>query len=192
MKKCRRKKWRIAEKDAASKVQSREAADQCRRSDGAVATWVWAEVKTLVIGDVQPAVLEKGEMVVHTRNLSYFSRKVSSEEFERLSLGEMHRRGVENAKEVVAVMDGAEWEQSYIDYHCPQAVRILDFAHAADHINQVGEFLYGEHTNESKVWLKEHLHQLKHEGPKKIVVGAAEIAEKTSTSTSQSRATWHI
>lgn len=130
---------------------------------------IWAEVKTLVIGDVQPAVLEKGEMVVHTRNLSYFSRKVNSEEFERLSLGEMHRRGVENAKEVVAVMDGAEWEQSYIDYHCRRAVRILDFAHAADHINQVGEYLYGEHTNESQVWLKERLHQLKHEGPERLL-----------------------
>jgi len=129
----------------------------------------WAEVKTLVIGDVQPAMLEKGEMVVHTRNLSYFSRKVNSQEFERLSLGEMHRRGVENAKEVAAVMDGAEWEQSYIDYHCRRAVRILDFAHAADHINQVGEYLYGEHTDESKSWLKEHLHQLKHNGPERLL-----------------------
>ena len=36
---------------------------------------VWAEVKTLVIGEVQPAVKEKGERVVHTRNLSYFSRQ---------------------------------------------------------------------------------------------------------------------
>jgi hypothetical protein len=95
---------------------------------------VWAEVKTLVIGEVQPAVLKDGEWEVRTRNLSYFSRKVSSEEFESLSLVEMHRRGVENAKEVAAVMDGAEWLQSFTDYHCPRAVRILDFAHAAEHI----------------------------------------------------------
>lgn len=130
----------------------------------------WAEVKTLVIGDVQPGVLKHGERVVRTRNLSYFSRKVSSEEFERLSLVEMHRRGVENAKEVAAVMDGAEWEQSYIDYHCPRAVRILDFAHAAEHISQVGDFLYGEHTPESKAWLEKHLHELKHRGPKKMLL----------------------
>jgi hypothetical protein len=64
---------------------------------------VWAEVKTLVIGEVQPAVLKDGERVVRTRNLSYFSRKTGAEEFERLSLGEMHRRGVENAKAVAAV-----------------------------------------------------------------------------------------
>ena len=111
---------------------------------------VWAEVKTVVIGEVQPAVLKAGERVVRTRNLSYFSRKTVSEEFERLSLGEMHRRGVENAKAVAAVMDGAEWLQSFTDYHCPKAVRILDFAHAAEHINQIGEFLHGEHSSESK------------------------------------------
>jgi hypothetical protein len=139
---------------------------------------VWAEVKTLVIGDVQPAVLKDGEKVVRTRNLSYFSRKVSSQEFERLSVVEMHRRGVENAKEVAAVMDGAEWEQNYIDYHCPRAVRILDFAHAAEHINQISEFLHGEHTPESKTWLEKHLHQLKYAGPKKMLLEFQKLQRK--------------
>jgi hypothetical protein len=139
---------------------------------------VWAEVKTLVIGDVQPGVLKEGERVVRTRNLSYFSRKVNSEEFERLSLVEMHRRGVENAREVAAVMDGAEWEQSYIDYHCPRAVRILDFAHAAEHISQVGEFLYGEHTPKSRTWLEKHLHELKHTGPKKVLLELQKLGRK--------------
>jgi hypothetical protein len=81
---------------------------------------VWAKVKTLVIGEVQPAVEEKGERVVHTRNLSYFSRKVNAEEFQRLALVEIHRRGVEKAKEVAAIMDGADWEQGFTDYHVPE------------------------------------------------------------------------
>ena len=139
---------------------------------------IWAEVKTLVIGEVQPAVLKDGEREVRTRNLSYFSRKVSSEEFESLSLVEMHRRGVENAKEVAAVMDGAEWLQSFTDYHCPRAVRILDFAHAAEHISQVGDFLYGEHTPESKTWLEKHLHELKHTGPTKMLLEFQKLQRK--------------
>jgi hypothetical protein len=130
---------------------------------------VWAEVKTLVIGEVQPAVVEQGEKVVHTRNLSYFSRKTTAQEFQRLALVEMYRRGVENAKEVAAIMDGADWEQGFTDYHCPRAVRILDFAHAAEHVNQIGECFLGEHTPESQAWLKEHLHGLKHEGPEKLL-----------------------
>lgn len=130
---------------------------------------VWAEVKTLVIGEVQPTVEEKGEKVVHTRNLSYFSRKTTAQEFQRLALVETHRRGVENAKEVAAIMDGADWEQGFTDYHCLRAVRILDFAHAAEHVNLIGEALLGEHTPESQAWLQKRLHRLKHEGPKKLL-----------------------
>lgn len=139
---------------------------------------VWTEVRTLVIGEVQPPVQENGEAVVHTRNLSYFSRKVSSQEFERLCLAEMHRRGVENAKEVAAVMDGADWEQGFTDYHCPQAVRILDFAHAAEHISKIGEFMYGENTPKTKAWLSERLHQLKHEGPSRLLSEFQKIQQK--------------
>lgn len=130
---------------------------------------VWAEVRTLVVGEIQPAVKEKGEMTVHARKLSYFSRKVSSQQFETLALAEMHRRGVENARTVAAVMDGAEWLQSFTDYHCPQAVRILDFPHAAEHISPIGDFLHGQHVTESQTWLRAHLHQLKHEGPSKLL-----------------------
>jgi hypothetical protein len=129
----------------------------------------WAEAKTLVIGEVEPAVQEKDDWVVHTRKLSYFSRKLNAEEFGRLALVEIQRRGVENAKEVGAVMDGAEWEQGFIDYHCPNAVRILDFPHAGEHISPIGDYLYGENTPESQEWRKEKLHQLKHCGPADIL-----------------------
>jgi hypothetical protein len=126
---------------------------------------IWAEVRTLVIGEVESSKREQGEREIHARNLSYFSRKVNAQEFQRLALVEVQRRGVENAKAVAAVMDGADWEQNFIDFHCPQAVRILDFAHAAGHINQIGECVHGEQTPESQAWLKERLHRLKHEGP---------------------------
>jgi hypothetical protein len=142
-------------------------------ADGAMVPLVhgiWAEVKTLVVGEVQPAVEKNGERVVHTRNLSYFSRKVNADAFQRLALVEVHRRGVEQASEVAAIMDGAEWEQGFTDYHCPQATRILDFPHAAEHINEIGEYLHGEHTPESQAWLSERLHRLKHEGPDELLL----------------------
>lgn len=136
--------------------------------DGAMVPLVqgqWAEVRTVVIGEVQPAVEERSEWVVHTRNLSYFSRKVSAEEFSRLAFVEIQRRGVEKAKEVGAIMDGADWEQGFTDDHRPNAVRILDFPHAGEHISPIGEFLWGAGTPEMKLWLGERLHQLKHAGP---------------------------
>jgi len=149
--------------------------------DGAMVPLIhgeWKEVRTLVIGEVEPAVKEKGEWVVHTRNPSYFSRKVTSQEFERLSLVEVQRRGVENAKEVAAVMDGAEWLQSFIDYHCPDAIRILDFPHASEHISPIGQYLFGEGTPETREWLNERFHKLKHQGPEKMMDEFQELHEK--------------
>ena len=149
-----------------------QGADKLQLSaDGAMVPLVqgqWAEVRTVVIGEVQPMVQERGEWVVHTRNLSYFSRKISSEEFERLALVEIQRRGVENAGQVASVMDGSDWLQGFTEYHRPDAVRILDFPHAGEHIGQVGEFLYGEDTPQAQEWLKERLHRLKHEGPEPL------------------------
>ena len=149
--------------------------------DGAMVPLVageWAEVKTLVIGAVQPAVKEREEWVIHTRELSYFSRLAPAEEFGRQALVEMHRRGVENAREVGAVQDGADWEQGFIDYHCPQAVRILDFAHAGEHLNPVGQFLYGEGTPQAQQWLRDHLHQLKEEGPTALLTEMNALAQQ--------------
>ena len=138
---------------------------------------IWAEVRTLAVGEVQSGKLKNGERDVHTRNLSYFSRKVNAQEFQRLALVEIQRRNVERAGTVAAVMDGAEWEQGFVDFHCPQAIRILDFAHAAEHLNAIGEFLHGEHTPASQAWLKEHAHRLKHEGPDDLLRELEELQD---------------
>ena len=95
---------------------------------------------------------------MHTRNLSYFSHIVNSDEFTRMALVDVQRRGLENTKEVAAVMDRSDWLQGFADYHCPKAVRILDFPHAGGHISSIGKFLYSEGTPETKEWLGKQLH----------------------------------
>lgn len=133
--------------------------------DGAMVPLVhreWAEVKTLALGVVQPPVMEKGEAVVHSTDLSYFSRLADAETFGHLALVETQRRGTETAQQVCAVTDGAEWEQGFIDLHRRDAVRILDFGHAAGYIAKAGEAVLGEGTDSCKRWLKDTLHELKH------------------------------
>ena len=63
---------------------------------------------------------------------------VDSDTFNQQILGELHRRGLDSAKQVGVVVDGALWCQACIDLHCPEAVRILDFAHAAEYVNAIG------------------------------------------------------
>ena len=145
---------------------------QLLSTDGAMVPLVhgeWAEVKTVAIGEIQPPVLENGEVVVHTTQLSYFSRLAEAETFTRLATVETQRRGTERAETVCAVNDGAEWIQGFIDVQCHDAVRILDFAHAAGYVAQVGQAVWGEGTPDFKAWLATTLHELKHDSPDKVL-----------------------
>jgi len=106
---------------------------------------------------------------VHAGELSYFSRLMETESFGRAALVETHRRGVETTSQVVAVTDGAVWEQGFIDYHREDAARVLDFPHAAGYVAQVGSAVWGEGTEATKEWLSKQLHILKHEGPTEVL-----------------------
>ena len=127
----------------------------------------WGEVKTLVIGEVAEKVwnAKTKEWVVRSRNHSYFSRLAEAGIFDRLALAETQRRGIENAGKVGAVQDGAEWLQGFTDYHRPDAVRILDFAHATGYVSKIGQATFGATSPELAAWLENRLHQLKHTGP---------------------------
>lgn len=141
-------------------------------TDGAMVPLVhgaWAEVKTVALGAIQPPVIEKGETVVHTTELSYFSRLAEAETFTRLATVETQRRGTERAETVCAVNDGAEWIQGFIDLQRHDAVRILDFSHAAGYVAQVGQAVLGESTAEFKAWLATTLHELKHDSPDQVL-----------------------
>jgi len=124
----------------------------------------WTEVKTLVIGEVAQGRLVDGKEVVSTHSHSYFSRAAEAEQFQRLTLGELYRRGVERAEQVASVSDGAEWIQGFIDFHAPSARRILDFPHAAQRICQIGEALLGAEHASLRAWQQRQLHDLKHHG----------------------------
>jgi hypothetical protein len=118
-------------------------AQQFLSVDGAMVPLVggeWAEVKTMVIADVLPPQLVKEEVLIRTTHHSYFSRMSDAATFEQLALVETQRRGVETAQAVAAVTDGAEWIQKFINHHRYDAVRILDFPHAAEHPTSLPKF----------------------------------------------------
>ena len=127
----------------------------------------WAEVKTLALGEIgAPVYQEKqGEWVAPTRELSYFSRLADADTFGRLALVETQRRGTESAGEVAAVTDGAEWVQGFIDLHRPDAVRILDFPHAAQRLAPIAQAVWGTASAAAATWVVERTKQLKEHGP---------------------------
>jgi hypothetical protein len=132
----------------------------------------WAEVKTLAIGTVAPAG-ESGGQDVHATDLSYFSRLADHVTFCRLATAETHRRGTETAGVVCGVVDGAEWCQQFLDVHRPDAVRVLDFAHAAGYLAQVASAGFGEGTPAAGAWLDAQRHALRHDDAPDAALAAA-------------------
>lgn len=127
----------------------------------------WGEVRTLAIGTVEEAVMnKKGEWEVHAREVSYFSRLADHETFGRLATVETHRRGTEKAGVVCGVNDGADWEP-FLDLHRADAVRILDWGHAA--VVKAGQAMFGAGTGACSEWLGTQLHDIRHGDPEKVL-----------------------
>lgn len=136
----------------------------------------WAEVRTLAIGEV-PARAADAEHV-HVGALSYFSRLTDAAAFTDLAEVETRRRKLIQAQEVCAVMDGADWLQSFVEIHRANAVRILDFPHAAEHLTKLLEALEASGSVFPPQMLERCLHVLKHRGPAPLARLANRLTEQ--------------
>jgi hypothetical protein len=162
-----------------------EPATMLVSADGAMIPLVngeWREVKSVAIGEVtNDWVAKKGQSIVKTEKITYFSRSYRAREFERYTLAELHTRGIDDAERVIAVNDGAEWIQSFVDYHCPHAVRIIDFAHAQSYLAQAGKAIWGEATPQFEQWYTAACRLLKHKPPHQTVANLRLLQQKVKT-----------
>jgi hypothetical protein len=146
--------------------------------DGAMVPIVggeWKEVRTLAVGQVQPPLDTPDGRLIQTTNLSYFSRLSDSTTFAEQAVLELHRRGIERAQRVGAVVDGAEWCQSFIDYHYTEALRILDLPHAMEHLTLIGQASTADGPLLSAPECARLRDELKQEGPDGVL---AELREQ--------------
>lgn len=146
--------------------------------DGAMVPLVhgqWAEARTLAVGEPHVTIDADGQAQVQTSALSYFSRLTDSSTFAELATVEIQRRGVETADQVGAVVDGAEWCQTFLDLHAPQAQRILDFPHAASYVDAIGQTEGVDGPLRDAAGRRQLRHDLKHAGPSGVLTELREL-----------------
>lgn len=134
----------------------------------------WAEVKTAAIGTLDPPPAAGPAAAPHAHKLSYFSRMTDHATFGNLATWETHRRGVATAGTVIAVVDGADWIQGFLDLHCPQAVRVVDWGHASSYVAQAGQALFGAGTAEASDWIGVQLGELRKGDPEQVLTALRE------------------
>jgi hypothetical protein len=93
---------------------------------------------------------EEGRPVRDPGSTSYVATMQPAIEFGALLRAEAFRRGLALAKLVVFLGDGAIWVWELARVNFPMAVFILDFFHAAEHLELLAQALFGEKTEQSK------------------------------------------
>jgi hypothetical protein len=78
---------------------------------------------------------------------------------QRLAL-EAHRRGLEGARRVAVLGDGAAWIWMLAEEHFPGALHIVDWFHASERIWDLGRALFGAETPETATWVEGQLGRL--------------------------------
>jgi hypothetical protein len=131
---------------------------------------VWAEVRTLAVGTVAQG---------RTSALTYFSRLCDACSFIRQVTVPLHERGMERAGVVCAVLDGAPWLQELVDHHRPDAVRILDFPHAVEHLAQAAQAGWGPGTLAATTWLEDQRRTLRTGDPGQVLAAVAALPTPT-------------
>ncbi len=99
---------------------------------------------------------KKGNPLRDPDSTSYVATFESSGAFGTLLRREAFQRGFAAAREVVFIGDGATWVWELARINFPQAVCILDFFHAAEHLGTLAGAIYGADTakvqQQAKLW----------------------------------------
>jgi hypothetical protein len=72
--------------------------------------------------------------------------------------------GMDRAEQWVALTDGGNGLDDFMDVHFPRAERILDFYHAAEHLGDFAKAYFGGDAAATEEMTKAWSHQMKHEG----------------------------
>jgi hypothetical protein len=119
---------------------------------------------------------------------TYVATFQCSEDFGILLRREAFARGFASAQKTVYLGDGAAWVWEVARINFPQAICILDFYHAGEHLSMLAEALYGTDTprvqSQAKIWramlledrLQEVLSQAREDLPD--IPGPRDAAEK--------------
>lgn len=111
----------------------------------------WKEIKVMAWYEPATGVSVKRD---EAEKISFAARLEAAETFGEFFWSEGRRRGIERAREIVIIGDGAPWIWNLVDEHLPTAVQIVDYYHARQHLWEVAHAIHGEGTRQAVLWVK--------------------------------------
>jgi hypothetical protein len=123
------------------------------------------EIKVAAVYETEERHNKKGEIEIHAVNIEYVVA-TDPEDLARAAYLIAVKRGAEWAQQIIVLGDGAKWIWNRITAMFPRrkTTQVLDFYHASEYVWAAGRAVWGEETDQTTEWGKEHCHRLKHDG----------------------------
>jgi hypothetical protein len=130
----------------------------------------WKEVKSAVIYRLEQSVKKaSGRGMLIEKYVVASPPDTPPVDFGAAVQAEARRRGLGRACKVYVVMDGAVWLWNLAQDRFSQAIQVLDFHHASEHLWAIAHLIHGEGTDQARAWAEALLHQLRHGKEDKVV-----------------------
>jgi hypothetical protein len=133
-----------------------------------------AKTREVKLGCVftQTSVDEEGRPMRDPDSSSYIATMTNSVEFGVLLRKEAFRRNMASALKVVFLGDGATWVWEVARVNFPGAVHILDFYHAAEHLEELCDALFGKASEKGDSQFETWRICLKEDGIDEVIAAA--------------------
>lgn len=150
----------------------------------------WHEIKSAVIYRLDQAVRTAGGRgLLVTQYVVACAPETVPVDFGREVQTEALRRGLGRAQKVYVVIDGALWLWALTEDRFQEAIQILDFHHAREHLLAVGQALHGEDSPEARAWADPLVRQLRGGQEARVLRRLEQLLESSSSRTPRSQQT---
>lgn len=141
----------------------------------------WKEVKSAVIYRLEQSVQNaSGRGLLLEKYIVTSPPETSPVDFGAAVQAEALRRGLGRAKKVYVVIDGAVWLWHVAQDRFSNAMHVLDFHHASEHLWAVAHTLHGSEGPAARAWVEPLLHKLRHGQEEQVLQNLAALLEKNS------------
>lgn len=111
---------------------------------------------------------------------SYVGYIETAEDFGSRIYDEADYRGLDRAKKVCVIGDGAKWIWNIADYYFPNAIQIIDIYHAREHYWSVAKKIFLNDKDKIKTWTAERRNELNTGDVEKVISAIKKLLGKNN------------
>lgn len=127
----------------------------------------------------QTALDEKGYPIRDEGSTTYVGSIETAEEFGNRIYAEAVSRGIERAKKVCVIGDGAAWIWNIADVQFYGAIKIIDIYHAREHYWTVAKIIFGKDKTKIKTWTDKRRKELDQGDVEQVVAAIGRLSPHT-------------